>query len=141
MSKTTNKFSPEVRERALRLVLDKEGQHESRRRPVGSVSAKARRPAVHSSAASSATMAALADGATILSRSNCPRGLGLGSRPVAFYLAGLWFVRNRFLPAALQQAVLSAAGIVIHRPKRYVLSGQKDFRGKKSLLAILHRQS
>ena len=27
MSKTTNKFSPEVRERAVRLVLDNEGQH------------------------------------------------------------------------------------------------------------------
>ncbi len=27
MSKTTNKFSPEVRERAVRLVLDSEGQH------------------------------------------------------------------------------------------------------------------
>ena len=26
MSKTTNKFSPEVRERAVRLVLDNEGQ-------------------------------------------------------------------------------------------------------------------
>ena len=27
MSKTTNKFSPEVRERAVRLVLDTEAQH------------------------------------------------------------------------------------------------------------------
>ena len=30
MSKTTNKFSPEVRERAVRLVLETEGQHASR---------------------------------------------------------------------------------------------------------------
>ena len=27
MNKTTNKFSPEVRERAVRLVLDNRGQH------------------------------------------------------------------------------------------------------------------
>ena len=30
MSKTTNKFSPEVRERAVRLVLDNEHEHSSR---------------------------------------------------------------------------------------------------------------
>lgn len=40
MSKTTNKFSPEVRERAVRLVFDNEGQHGSRWQSVMSISAK-----------------------------------------------------------------------------------------------------
>ena len=40
MSKTTNKFSPEVRERVVRLVLDNPGRHESRWQAIVSVAAK-----------------------------------------------------------------------------------------------------
>ncbi|MEC7763256.1 MAG: recombinase family protein, partial [Pseudomonadota bacterium] len=40
MSKTTNKYSPEVRERAGRMVLDNPGQHESRWSAIVSVSSK-----------------------------------------------------------------------------------------------------
>lgn len=40
MSKTTNKFSPEVRERAVRLVFGIEGQHDSRWQAVMSIAAK-----------------------------------------------------------------------------------------------------
>ena len=40
MSKTTNKYSPEVRQRAVRLVLDHEHEHPSRRVAILSISSK-----------------------------------------------------------------------------------------------------
>ena len=40
MNKTTNKYSPEVRERAVRMVWDNQGQHESRWSTILSISAK-----------------------------------------------------------------------------------------------------
>ncbi|MCC5612343.1 transposase, partial [Nostoc sp. CHAB 5834] len=40
MSKATNTFSPEVRERAVRLVFDAEGQHPSRWQAIVSIAAK-----------------------------------------------------------------------------------------------------
>jgi transposase len=40
MNKATNKYSPEVRERAVRMVLDGAGQHESRWSAIVSIASK-----------------------------------------------------------------------------------------------------
>nr|WP_246734444.1 hypothetical protein [Rhizobium sp. RHZ02] len=40
MSKTTSKFSPEIRARAVRMVLDHQGEYSSQRAAVSSTAAE-----------------------------------------------------------------------------------------------------
>lgn len=40
MAKTSNKYTPEIRERAVRMVLSGEGQHESRWAAIVSIASK-----------------------------------------------------------------------------------------------------
>ena len=38
--KTSNRFSPEVRERSVRMVLEHQGEHASQRATIGSIASK-----------------------------------------------------------------------------------------------------
>lgn len=40
MNKTTNKYTPEVRERSVRMVLENQGQHESRWAAIVSIASR-----------------------------------------------------------------------------------------------------
>ena len=41
---TSKRYSPEVRERAVRMVFEHQGEHDSQRAPIGSIVAKVGRP-------------------------------------------------------------------------------------------------
>jgi hypothetical protein len=52
-SKTTNKSAPEMLSRAVRVVFEHEGDHDSRRATIASIAAKNHKPPITSDASKS----------------------------------------------------------------------------------------